>query len=59
MYVVLRGGVTLSIDGGPARRMQERDAVALPPDSTWSWSEWVEGAEVLQVTLPAETVRQL
>ena len=59
MYVVLRGGVTLSIDGGPARRMQERDAVALPPDSTWSWSEWAEGAEVLQVTLPAETVRQL
>lgn len=56
MYVVLRGEVELSVGDDAARQLGERDAVALPPGSTWSWSGWAPDTELLQVTLPAGAV---
>ena len=59
MVVMLHGAATLTIDGGPAveiHDLKDRDAVALPPGSRWTWSDSSDGLEFLEVSLPAGAV---
>jgi mannose-6-phosphate isomerase-like protein (cupin superfamily) len=62
--VVLAGSATLVVDDAPtlvvdgARTLvvDARDAIAFPPGSTWTWVEWTDDFEFLEVTLPADGV---
>jgi len=56
MYVVTHGEVELVVDDDDARPLGTRDAVALPPGSSWRWTAWTPDAELLQVSLPADAV---
>jgi quercetin dioxygenase-like cupin family protein len=58
--VILDGSATLTVRHHTTRlveRLAARDAVAMPPHATWSWSGWTPDFEMLQVTLPAGAVR--
>lgn len=59
MVVLLHGAATLTIDGGSAvetHDLADRDAVALPPGSRWTWSDVSDDVEFLEVSLPAGAV---
>jgi mannose-6-phosphate isomerase-like protein (cupin superfamily) len=59
-WVVLGGSATLAVSYQQVRRSERlgvRDAVALPPAAAWSWSGWTPDFQILQVTLPAGSVR--
>jgi quercetin dioxygenase-like cupin family protein len=58
--VILHGSATLTVRHDTTRRVERlgaRDAVALPPHASWSWSGWTPDFEMLQVMLPAGAVR--
>ncbi len=60
MYVVLTGSATLVVSTQSEQRdvvVTSRDAVALPPGATWSWSARSSDFELLQVVLPSGCVR--
>ena len=60
MYVLVAGSATLTIDVDGVHRSEQvgpRTAVALPPGSSWSWSNCTPDLEMLQVVLPADSVR--
>ena len=59
MYVVVTGSARLQINHGDAQRTEligQRDAVAAPPGSSWSWSDCSSDLAVLQVVLPSGCV---
>lgn len=59
MHVVVTGSARLQINHGDAQRTEligQRDAVAAPPGSSWSWSDCSSDLAVLQVVLPSGCV---
>jgi quercetin dioxygenase-like cupin family protein len=54
--VVLAGSAIVTIDATTSP-VGARDAVALPPGSTWAWSGWTDDFEFLEVSLPADGIR--
>ncbi|TFH21105.1 MAG: cupin [Acidimicrobiales bacterium] len=60
LVVVLDGSAVVAIEGAESvtSRVGARDAIAFPPASTWSWSDWTSDFEFLEVSLPAEGVRR-
>jgi uncharacterized protein YjlB len=62
--VVLAGSADLRLsgadgggDGVSVERFERMDAVALPAGVEWSWSDWSDDFELLEVSLPADAVR--
>jgi quercetin dioxygenase-like cupin family protein len=59
--VVLAGSASLQVNGDSESRSEvltARDAIAFPSGAEWVWSSWSDNFEVLDVTLPARTVRR-
>jgi mannose-6-phosphate isomerase-like protein (cupin superfamily) len=56
MNVVLSGSADLRI-GDDVESMCSRDAAALPAGTVWTWSDWTDDFSLLDVTLPASSVR--
>jgi len=57
MLVGLAGDAHLDI-GDRRARLAPRSSIALPPGSTWSWSDRSEDHEALVVEMPTGTIRQ-
>ncbi len=56
--VVLDGTAAVTIDEATTP-VGARDAVALPPGSTWAWSCWTHDFEFLEISLPADGIRTI
>ena len=57
--VILRGRATLTVAHEGASRVEpvaEFDAIALPPGAAWTWTDWSDDFEFLEVTLPGDAV---
>ena len=59
LAVVLNGSAQVTVEFGPDVRVAElapRDAIAFPAGSNWAWADRSADFEILQVTLPAQSI---
>lgn len=56
MFVVVAGETGMRV-AARTTRLGRGDAVAVPPDTPWSWEDWSDDVEVLVVALPAAGIR--